>query len=81
MGERVGAFVVLAEDLARAQASAAESALVAARRDGTAGEPGALPPFLGVPCPVKDLNLVAGVPVRAGSAALGTVTAPSTTAS
>jgi amidase len=75
-GERVGAFVLLAEDLARSQAAAAGSALVAARRDGTAAEPGALPPFLGVPCPVKDLNLVAGVPVRAGSAAIDAVVPP-----
>src|SRR5690606_23236181 len=69
-GAAVGAFTTLAPDLARTQALAAEAALVAARRDGTVDEPGALPPFLGVPCPVKDLTMVAGVPMRAGSAAI-----------
>src|SRR5690606_11608778 len=62
VGAAVGAFTTLAPDLARTQALAAEAALVAARRDGTVDEPGALPPFLGVPCPVKDLTMVAGVP-------------------
>lgn len=76
VGARVGAFVHLADELARAQAAAAESALVTARCDGVVGEPGALPPFLGVPCPIKDLNLVAGVPVRAGSAALDPAAPP-----
>ncbi|MBD8078156.1 amidase [Cellulosimicrobium arenosum] len=75
-GAALGAFTVLAPELARAQARAAESALVAARRDGTADDPGALPPFLGVPCPVKDLNAVAGVPLRAGSAAIDPFTPP-----
>ena len=70
VGAAVGAFTTLAPDLARTQALAAEAALVAARRDGTVDEPGALPPFLGVPCPVKDLTTVAGVPMRAGSAAI-----------
>ncbi len=76
-GEAVGAFTTLAADLARTQAVAAESALVAARRDGTVDEPGALPSFLGVPCPVKDLTMVAGVEMRAGSAAIDPFLAPS----
>lgn len=69
-GAALGAFAVLAPGLSSTQAEAAEAALVAARRDGTADVPGALPPFLGVPCPVKDLTMVAGVPMRAGSGAL-----------
>ncbi|ROS76895.1 amidase [Cellulomonas sp. PhB143] len=71
VGPRVGAFVeaaqAAAERLARAQALEAEAALVRARRDG---EVDALPPFLGVPLPIKDLTMVAGVPMSAGSAAL-----------
>jgi len=73
VGEPVGAFTVLTPDLARTQALAAGSALVAARRAGTVGT---LPPFLGVPCPVKDLTMVAGVAMRAGSAAIEPFLAP-----
>ncbi|WP_154796099.1 amidase [Occultella kanbiaonis] len=65
LDETVGAFITRTPDLAREQAVAAQS-LLAARRD----DPGALPPLLGVPCPIKDLNLVAGVPTSFGSAAL-----------
>ncbi|MGO2741063.1 MAG: amidase, partial [Cellulosimicrobium funkei] len=56
VGAAVGAFTVLTPDLARTQALAAQDALVAARRDGRAGPRDGLPPFLGVPCPVKDLT-------------------------
>ncbi|MCB7136555.1 amidase [Cellulosimicrobium marinum] len=81
VGAAVGAFTVLAAEHARAQASTAEAALVAARRAGDVGRspatsPGALPPFLGVPCPVKDLTMVEGVPMRAGSAAIDAFLAP-----
>ncbi|MBD5786985.1 amidase [Cellulosimicrobium terreum] len=62
----LGAFTVLAPGPAADQARAAEAELRAARR---AGDVDGLPPFLGVPCPVKDLDAVAGVPMRAGSAA------------
>ncbi|PJI94684.1 amidase [Luteimicrobium subarcticum] len=68
IGERVGAFVTLAPELARTQARDAERRLVAARRSGRDGVAD-LPPFLGVPCPVKDLDQVAGVPMAAGSRA------------
>jgi len=67
IGPTVGAFVTLTPDLARGQARAADDALAAARRDGSTD---ALPPFLGVPLPIKDLTMVAGVPMSAGSAAL-----------
>lgn len=70
VGARVGAFVVLAEDRARAQVAEADRLLAAHRR----GSDDVLPPLLGVPCPIKDLNQVAGLPFEAGSAAFaGTV--------
>ncbi|WP_340697043.1 amidase [Cellulosimicrobium funkei] len=76
VGATVGAFTVLTPDLARRQALAAQDALAAARRDGRAGPHDGLPPFLGVPCPVKDLTMVEGVPMRAGSAAIDPFPAP-----
>ncbi|UKJ64217.1 amidase [Cellulosimicrobium cellulans] len=81
VGAEVGAFTVLTADLARTQALAAEAALVAARRSGDlpaapGANPGGVPPFLGVPCPVKDLTMVEGVPIRAGSAAIDPSPAP-----
>lgn len=67
LGERVGAFVTLTPELGREQARAAERAVLAA---------GDLPPLLGVPCPIKDLTMVAGVPMGSGSAALAGTVAP-----
>ncbi len=67
LGERVGAFVTLTPDLAREQARAAEKVIL----DG--GEP---PPLLGVPCPIKDLTMVAGVALGVGSAAFADFVAP-----
>ncbi|WP_233493833.1 amidase [Desertihabitans brevis] len=61
----VGAFTVLAADLALAQARETDHLL---RTD-----PDAAGPLAGVPCPVKDLTLVAGVPARFGTAALDPV--------
>jgi amidase len=61
---RLGLFVTRTPDRALAQARAADTALVRARRAGTP-----TPPLLGVPCPVKDLTRVAGVPCSLGSAA------------
>ncbi|AYY14213.1 amidase [Actinobacteria bacterium YIM 96077] len=70
---QLGAFVELTPELAREQARARERALAAAGRyDGS----GPATPLLGVPCPIKDLVRVAGVPVRYGSAALGDADAP-----
>ncbi len=59
---RVGAFFTVAADLAREQARKAE------RMVAEAAEPGGLPPLLGVPVPVKDLNMAAGIRLTYGSA-------------
>ncbi|MFC7625505.1 amidase [Microlunatus sp. GCM10028923] len=67
LGPEVGAFVTLTPELALAQAAELERRL-------RAGEE--LPPLAGVPCPIKDLTQVAGVPIRRGSAALPADPAP-----
>ncbi|HEU5083431.1 MAG TPA: amidase [Acidimicrobiales bacterium] len=56
------AIIALDEDDARARARAAEERLAAG---------GDLPPFLGVPIPVKDLSTVEGWPCSFGSAGAG----------
>jgi amidase len=71
LSERVGAFVTLTPELAREQARVTEKAVLAAGRAGSE-----MPPLAGVPCPVKDLVMVAGVPFTAGSAALAGTVAP-----
>ena len=65
LGEQVGAFYTVTHELAREQAAAADKAAVASRRDGAE-----LPPLTGVPIPIKDLNMVAGVRLTYGSAVL-----------
>lgn len=60
-GPRVGAFASIAAELTRSQAQAVDKKVVA-------GE--LLPPLAGVPCPIKDLIEVEGLPYEAGSAAL-----------
>src|SRR5499427_6161205 len=57
----VGAFYTVTADAARDQAAEAEKAV--ARAD----DPAALPPLTGVPIPIKDLNMVAGVRQTLGS--------------
>lgn len=71
LDEQVGAFVTPTPDLATEQAEAAEATLVSTERSNEQ-----LPPLLGVPLPIKDLAMVAGVPMRAGSAALQDFIAP-----
>lgn len=61
LGPVLGAFASLAPDLTLAQATAVDAARAAGR---------ALPPLAGVPCPIKDLAEVDGLPYEAGSAAL-----------
>lgn len=67
LSERVGAFVALAPELAKDQAQRVEKAVLAG---------GETLPLAGVPCPIKDLAMVAGVPFTAGSAALSGTLAP-----
>ena len=62
LDDQLGAFVTLTPGSARAQAEAAEARLLS-------GDPAELPPLLGVPTAIKDLNMVAGVPAKLGSAA------------
>jgi amidase len=65
LGEQVGAFYTVTHDLAREQAAKAEKAAEQSRR--AAGEQAApLPPLTGVPIPIKDLNMVAGVRLTFG---------------
>ncbi|GAA2609805.1 amidase [Streptomyces tubercidicus] len=65
LDDTLGAFLTRTPDLARKQATDAESEATAARREGRE-----LPPLHGVPVPVKDLNQVAGVRCTMGSRAL-----------
>jgi len=58
----VGAFFTITAELATEQAAEAEKAVV------RADDPAALPPLTGVPIPIKDLNMVAGVRQTLGSA-------------
>ncbi len=65
LNEQVGAFYTVTHELAREQAAAADKAVAASREDGAE-----LPPLTGVPIPIKDLNMVAGVRLTYGSAIL-----------
>jgi amidase len=63
LGDRVGAFYTVTAELAAEQALAAEKAVA------RAADPAELPPLAGVPIPIKDLNMVAGVRQTLGSLA------------
>lgn len=69
----VGAFVTIAPDLALAQARAADDRVRQARRAGSDGPQASVSPLNGVVVPVKDLNMLAGVRCRLGSAAWDTI--------
>lgn len=58
---QVGAYLTVTPELAREQARKAEQAVL------EAADPDGLPPLFGVPVPVKDLNMVSGVPMTFGS--------------
>jgi amidase len=62
LNDQVGAFFTVTAELAADQALAAEKAVA------TADDKAALPPLTGVPIPIKDLNMVAGVRQTLGSA-------------
>jgi amidase len=73
LNEQVGAFYTVTHDLAREQAAAAEKTVAAFRRgDGS----GPLPPLTGIPIPIKDLNMVAGVRMTLGSTIFADTVAP-----
>ena len=63
LNEQVGAFFTITAELAAEQARAAEKAVT------QAADPADLPPLTGVPIPIKDLNMVAGVRQTLGSLA------------
>jgi amidase len=63
LNEQVGAFYTVTAELAAEQALAAEKAVA------RAADPADLPPLTGVPIPIKDLNMVAGVRQTLGSLA------------
>src|SRR5580658_9516238 len=65
---QTGAFYTVTADLAKEQAAAAEQAVAQSRKGG--GEPAELPALTGVPIPIKDLNLVAGVRATFGCSLL-----------
>jgi amidase len=66
LNSQTGAFYTVTADLATEQAVTAEKLVTENRRAG--GEATALPPLTGVPIPIKDLNMVAGVRMTLGSA-------------
>jgi amidase len=70
LNPEVGAFFTVTAELARDAAAAAEKTVA------RAGDTSALPPLTGVPIPVKDLNMVAGVRMTLGSAAFDDNVAP-----
>ncbi|MFG2247228.1 amidase [Spirillospora sp. NPDC048823] len=61
LNEQVGAYVTVTAERAREEARQAEKAVL------DAADPADLPPLLGVPVPVKDLNMVDGVRATLGS--------------
>ncbi len=63
LGQQVGAFYTVTQDLARQEAVKAEKAAADSRHDAHTE----LPPLTGVPIPIKDLNMVAGVRMTLGS--------------
>jgi amidase len=64
LNEQTGAFYTVTADLAREQAKAAEKLVAEGRR---AGEAASLPALTGMPIPIKDLNMVAGIRMTLGS--------------
>ena len=65
---QTGAFYTVTADLAREQATIAEKLAADCRRTG---DQATLPPLAGVPIPIKDLNMVAGVRMTFGSTIFG----------
>ncbi len=74
LNDQVGAFYTVTAELARQQAAAAEK--LAAENRKTGGDASALPALNGVPIPIKDLNMVAGVRMTLGSSVFADTIAP-----
>ncbi|MGI9008502.1 MAG: amidase [Streptosporangiaceae bacterium] len=74
LNEQVGAFYTVTADLAREQAAAAEKLAAENRKAG--GDAAGRPALNGVPIPIKDLNMVAGVRMTLGSAIFADTIAP-----
>src|SRR6201985_1619005 len=70
LNAQVGAFYTVSAELAADQAQTAEKALSGYR------DAASVPPLLGVPIPIKDLNMVAGVRQTFGSAVYEDYVAP-----
>ena len=64
LNTQTGAFYTVTGELAREQAAAADKLAAESRRSG---EQASLPALTGVPIPIKDLNMVAGVRMTLGS--------------
>src|SRR5258706_3619113 len=65
LNEQTGAFYTVTAELAKEQAATAEKLAAESRRAGDQAT--SLPPLTGVPIPIKDLNMVAGVRMTLGS--------------
>jgi amidase len=65
LNERLGAFYTITHELAREQAAQAEKAVAEHRKSGA--DAADLPPLTGIPIPIKDLNMVAGIRMTLGS--------------
>jgi amidase len=74
LNEQVGAFYTVTHELAREQAAHAEKAAAQSRQDGS--NSATLPPLTGIPVPIKDLNMVAGVRMTLGSTVFADNVAP-----
>src|SRR6266851_2327687 len=65
LNAQTGAFYTVTAELAKEQAATAEKLAAESRRVGDQAT--SLPPLTGVPIPIKDLNMVAGVRMTLGS--------------
>jgi amidase len=73
LNAQTGAFYTVTADLAREQAAAAEKLAADSRRTG---DQASLPALNGVPIPIKDLNMVAGVRLTMGCSLFADTIAP-----
>ncbi len=74
LNAQTGAFYTVTAELAKEQAAAAEELVGESRKAGD--QAASLPPLTGVPIPIKDLNMVAGVRMTLGSTIFADTVAP-----